>query len=559
MNRLFFLSLIVSSILCAQESVQIEHFQIIGNKKLDSKLILDSLLGYKDKQLSAIEIQKIAQDVTQKYRTLGYERARAYIPEQIISNSTLKIIITIDPKTQNNELTSVMIEGKKLIALQERPKEEILNITQEKSLEQSSAQIIQEAPKTLEHYALSIPTTKVFATQDALIQNLINEAIQKSPAVLSKDSAFQAALSAEDGAKWQYFPTPTLSTEQGEAGKNVTIAKIQQPLWAGGRIDAEYDKAKKLSEVAKMSFEEMRQNLALYTCEALYSVISAYGHVLVYKDAVARLEKHKEMMVRRVNQGISPESELLLLNTRLVQGKTDLSMALSSQEKALALLSQRLARAVTLDELKPILPTSTCNIDLPNEYENPSFIPSVLASHPGIVRYRKQVESAEHEVEIKKAALMPTVYAKVEKQWDSSKDDDTKTSFALGVQYTPGAGFSMLSAIEAARANMLATQQEKENFQLELKQKVTSELSDYVFTAKRYQNYLMASDTTQKTAASYDRLFIAGKRSWLDVMNAEREWSSAQISLSDVQAYLITMPMKLKIYASELEWQKGYK
>ena len=113
--------------------------------------------------------------------------------------------------------------------------------------------------------------------------------------------------------------------------------------------------------------------------------------------------------------------------------------------------------------------------------------------------------------------------------------------------------------VETARANFLSMQQEKENFQLELKQKVMAEWSDYSFTTKRYENYVMAVDTTQQTAESYNRLFISGKRSWLDMLNAEKEWSSAQISLSDVQAYLITTPMRLKIYASELDWQKGYK
>lgn len=558
MNRLSFLSLIVASMLYAQESVQIEHFQIMGNKKLDTKVLLEALTDYKGKALGSIEIQQVAQEITQKYRKLGYERERAYIPEQTVSNNTLKIVVTIEKKTQENELTSVKIEGKKLMASSENSEKNNLTVIEANAPE--SLPLVQMKDESIEKYLTSkVAVSKADISQDVFIQNLINEAIQKSPAVLSKDSAFQAALSTEDGAKWQYFPTPTISTEQGESGQNVTIAKIQQPLWAGGRIDAEYDKAKKLADVAKMSLEEMRQSLALFTCEALYGVISSYGHVLVYQDAVSRLEKHKEMIVRRVNQGISPDSELLLLNTRLVQAKTDLSMAHASQEKALALLSQRLTRSISIDELKPILPRATGSVDLPSEYENSQFIEAVLASHPGIERYKKQVESAGHEVEIKKASLMPTVYAKVEKQWDSTKDEDTKTSFVLGVQYTPGAGFSMLSAVETARANLLATQQEKDNFQLELKQKVSSELSDYSFTVKRYQNYLMAADTTQKTAASYDRLFIAGKRSWLDVLNAEREWSSAQISLSDVQAYLITMPMKLKIYASELEWQKGYK
>ena len=99
MTRLSFLSLIVASMLYAQESVQIEHFQIIGNKKLDTKVLLEALTDYKGKALGSIEIKQVAQEITQKYRKLGYERARAYIPEQTVSNNTLKIVVTVEKKS----------------------------------------------------------------------------------------------------------------------------------------------------------------------------------------------------------------------------------------------------------------------------------------------------------------------------------------------------------------------------------------------------------------------------------------------------------------------------
>lgn len=559
MKCLYFLSLVVSSILFAetlplsqQNSIKIDHFKIIGNKKIDTQILLNTIQKYQGKELYVADITHIAEEITQKYRVLGFERARAYIPIQTVHDGMLKIIVTMDKKAQD-EPEILAIDKDKLVQVENHPivikqdvKSEIYPVIEKEEKIQTLSQVFEK------------PQVKIESTQEDFIKNLINESIQKSPAVLSKDSAFQAALSAEDGAKWQYFPTPTVSTEQGESGKNVTIVRIQQPLWAGGRIDAEYNKAKKLADVAKMSIEELKQNLALLTSEALYSILSSYGHKLVYEDAVQRLEGHKAMIARRVERGISPESELLLVNTRLVQAKTDVSMAYASLEKSLSLLSQRLTRTITIDELKPILPLFTCKVYLPSQYDNDQFVNNVLSSHPGMERYQRQVESAGYEVEIKKANLLPTVYAKAEKQWDN-KVIDTKTSFVLGVQYTPGAGFSSLSAVETARANFLSMQQEKENFQLELKQKVMAEWSDYSFTTKRYENYVMAVDTTQQTAESYNRLFISGKRSWLDMLNAEKEWSSAQISLSDVQAYLITTPIRLKIYANELDWQKGYK
>ena len=45
---------------------------------------------------------------------------------------------------------------------------------------------------------------------------------------------------------------------------------------------------------------------------------------------------------------------------------------------------------------------------------------------------------------------------------------------------------------------------------------------DYEFTYNRYNNYILSVDSNQQTCESYKRLFVAGKRSWLDVLNAER-------------------------------------
>lgn len=451
--------------------------------------------------------------------------------------------------TKSSEIIDEVLRSKKVQLLDNTTNTENNLTHSESGLDQQKSR-----DHKLENVSLTSPNVDFF------IENFIAESIVNSPSILSKISMVNSALSSEEAAKWQYFPTPTLSTEQGKGGERTSIARLQQPLWSGGRIDAEYNKAKSTTGAAKMSVDEIRQNVILSISQAFNSVITAYGHVLVYRDAIARLEKHKEMIVRRITQGISPQSELLLVNARLVQAKTDYSIALAAQERALAGLEQWVSRKVTISELSPILPQESCSAHLPPVYQNNHFLEEVLTSHPGVLRYNEQIRAAQYDVEIKKAALMPNLYAKVEKQWSSvSPDSGDPILFNIGIQYTPGAGLSSLSAVEAARANLIALENDKKAFEYELKQKVSSEWSDYLFTSQRYENYLIAIDSTQKTAESYERLFIAGKRSWLDVLNAEREWMTAQITLSDVQAYLISTPVRLKIYANEMIWLKGNK
>ena len=52
--------------------------------------------------------------------------------------------------------------------------------------------------------------------------------------------------------------------------------------------------------------------------------------------------------------------------------------------------------------------------------------------------------------------------------------------------------------------------------------------------------------------ASYERLFIAGKRGWLDVLNAARELTQAQTALADLQAQSQASSTRLRIYSGVL-------
>jgi len=94
-----------------------------------------------------------------------------------------------------------------------------------------------------------------FATFDSFAQslpNLMNSALLSHPSIASQRAQMQAAEIGIETAKWQYFPTPAISTERVNAAngdpfysgdKNVTTVRLQQPLWTNGRLTAGKEKA----------------------------------------------------------------------------------------------------------------------------------------------------------------------------------------------------------------------------------------------------------------------------------------------------------------------------
>ena len=63
----------------------------------------------------------------------------------------------------------------------------------------------------------------------------------------------------------------------------------------------------------------------------------------------------------------------------------------------------------------------------------------------------------------------------------------------------------------------------------------------------------LAQQAASDLQASYQRKFVAGRRSWLDVLNAAREVTDAQVSASDAQ--VLTAASATRILALTCRWR----
>lgn len=77
---------------------------------------------------------------------------------------------------------------------------------------------------------------------DTNFEDLVSKVIHNHPSVSMSQEALKGAQEGVDGAMWQYFPTPSVDYSQGTKSTQ-TVAKLEQPLWTGGKLDASYNKA----------------------------------------------------------------------------------------------------------------------------------------------------------------------------------------------------------------------------------------------------------------------------------------------------------------------------
>ena len=77
------------------------------------------------------------------------------------------------------------------------------------------------------------------------LEQLIASALTSHPSAQGQRALVQSAQAGVDSARWQFYPTPSVSIETANAsatdplylGDNrVSTVRLQQPLWTGGRL-----------------------------------------------------------------------------------------------------------------------------------------------------------------------------------------------------------------------------------------------------------------------------------------------------------------------------------
>lgn len=87
-------------------------------------------------------------------------------------------------------------------------------------------------------------------------EQLLEEILSSHPSIQASAEAIKGADTRVDSAKWGYYPTPSVDVSMKNKDRYTTVARLDQPLWTGGKLDSAYDIAtsKKMSQY--MSFKK---------------------------------------------------------------------------------------------------------------------------------------------------------------------------------------------------------------------------------------------------------------------------------------------------------------
>lgn len=397
------------------------------------------------------------------------------------------------------------------------------------------------------------PLMSGFAFSQTLPQ-LMEAACTSHPTVRNVQAQRRVAVKNVESARWQFFPTPSVSVEAVAAAKDdksyqgdaqVTYMRLQQPLWTGGRLTTNLEKSQVNVDVAQASIEDSQLQVALRVLQAYSDWWVADAKVQALNNSIQTHQHLLNQARNRITEGVSPASDL-----NLVQGRADATAA----DQAMAKLQrqQALTRMVELTGLghlnhESLQAHQTSLPVLDNDLN--SLLSQALSAHPGVRKALLQRHLAELQIAERQADLRPDVFIRAERQWGNYTINNmsAQNRLFIGLNSKLGAGLSNLSNLEAATEQMAVAQTDIESQERQLREQVTTDFEQIQSIAARRKPLVSALDSARTVFASFERQFNAGRKSWLDLMTAARELSSAEIQVAELNGTELMIAWRLSL------------
>ena len=182
--------------------------------------------------------------------------------------------------------------------------------------------------------------------------------VKQHPSVQSAQNQLESARQDVEGAKWQFYPTPSIGAEKSSKSANgisdsrTTYARMQQPLWTGGRLTAQLDKAQTQETIASLTLAEQRLTLAQRWLQLWAETQAAELKVQAFADSEEQHRKYVQQVQSRAQEGQAPRSDTQLSLTRLAAVQAELEQAHAQKRQTISRLKQLYGTALPVNAIR---------------------------------------------------------------------------------------------------------------------------------------------------------------------------------------------------------------
>jgi adhesin transport system outer membrane protein len=337
--------------------------------------------------------------------------------------------------------------------------------------------------------------------------------------------------------------------------------RLQQPLWTGGRLTAQSNKAIATQAIEHARLIEIQQGLALKTLQAWTELVMAQRQQQILEKSETVQMQLLQRITRRAQQGLSPLNEVNYANLRLVQVRQDRFNALQQENQAWIRLTQWVPEAKNLGQtlIHPNIHLQAVN-ELALTQALPHWEAISLDNSPLIRRLERVAQLHLAEVAEKRSALQPEVYVRAEHQrgnYTYANMPNTNRIF-VGISASTGAGLGLAYQLTALQNKHDGALQEIVAARRSVLEAVQTDFLNANARQSKAEMLLLNLESSHEIQAAWERQFINGKKTWIDVMNAARETSQAELAIIENEMAWLQSIGRLHLQAhgtSSWAWQ----
>ena len=393
--------------------------------------------------------------------------------------------------------------------------------------------------------SIALQAESPIEAQALSVDQAMQYAIKTHPLILSAEGQYRAAKSELTASRWSRFPTVGASARENSFDEKQDVTTASMPLWMGGRINADIDLAKSNRDGALSGISEAQQSVMLETIGLFFDYFKSEKKLEIASQNIDEHQRLYEIIERRVEAATSPDVDAMLAQARLQSARSAQIQAASIKDISKASLELTVGRVI--------------DAVLVNNNPDPfgiSLIEAVatgIAVSPRVARIESEIKGFDANIKLAKSALYPQVSLGYEKRFndpDSSRVDQEETF--VSVQFQPGAGLAVASSISAAKQRKQSARDSLEAEKRELRRQIKTAWNEYASVSFQLEPSKMLVDATNSVIESYLRQYAVGKKSWLDVLNAQREATQARNTLVDFEVQYLTSIYRLRVLMNEI-------
>jgi adhesin transport system outer membrane protein len=390
-------------------------------------------------------------------------------------------------------------------------------------------------------------------TCNTTFDELLSEGLRTHPSIVVSKKLILGSDLQLNSAKWGYYPTPSIDVSRSSNNTRTTF-RLDQPLWAGGKIDATHDKAKAQKDEAIYSYAESQYKLIEDYVDTLQKYLQAQDKISIMNAGLLQLESIMQSIERMIKAGELSLADKNLLITRIADIKSSLTIVEAEFDVAKIQFEILTGKKIKCDVV--MANKTIFNDDINIE----QLVEDTLDFHPALRILNAKIEAAKSDVASAKSKLWPTLKLRAEHRKGALYDGDSdieENLIYLVLEMSTGAGASASSNVERSKINVLKVKNQK---LAKEKQVIDKLMNNYIrLIAVKNSIKILSNDVeiSEKVFNSNKRMFFLQQKKWIEVVNALIILNNKKINKFQLIEEYKALEMKLALKTNRLSLETG--